>query len=98
MSLARILDGKNVPDLGEDDLLGLIPVTWVLDQELTYNPLQLEHTPPPDSHFEIVGEIDQRFAVTLRENVRVITHQEWLENQNQRLPIINLPSGRDPST
>jgi hypothetical protein len=79
----RLLRGQHVPHLRPDDVLALFPARFVLTVAYTYNHLLIEVT--HDAHADIVGEIDQRFAVFLRDRCTIIDPAKWLEARSNPL-------------
>ena len=99
MHLGRLLAGRRVPDLSDDDLLAIIPVSWILDIDYTFSPLTLEYTPEfGNAHFEIVGVIDQEFSVFLARTVEVITPEEWLRRSQSSPPDTPTSNRQDSPT
>jgi hypothetical protein len=81
--LERLLEGGCVPGLLEGDVLALFPVAWVNEvnnKRFPDKPLLIEQT--GGAHFELVGEIDHRFAKYLSDNSVILTQEQWRTAQH----------------
>lgn len=71
-----------MPGVLEGDLLALFPVSWIAEINDTCfgaKPLLIEHG--GNAHFELVGEMDHRFAKYLSDHAVMLTHEQWLAGQ-----------------
>ena len=83
--LERVLQDKVIPFIMPGDLLAIFLVQWIENINNIRYPaksLSIEHT--HDAHFEIVGEMDHRFAKFLCDNSEIFSHEQWLTAQKNR--------------
>lgn len=76
--LERLLLVPVIPKSQPDDHLAFIRIDWIFNQNITINPLKIEHT--DNAHFDIIGDIHIEFADFLRDEAERISLSEWVAN------------------